>query len=113
MTTLHPVGIYKNRIMDNNEVNLSATTIARIGLTISQEKINATINPESRIFNYPELENVYVMESDLYGNPMPKNSCFLAFTGRNGMVGKHITIDTLLLTSVEGIRQLVVSNTEG
>jgi hypothetical protein len=100
-------------LMDNNEVNLSASTITKLGLTISEEKINASVNPESRIFNYPGLENVFVMESDLYGNPMPKDSCFLAFTGRNGMVGKHITIDTLRHTSVEGIRQLVESNIEG
>jgi hypothetical protein len=100
-------------LMDNNEVNLSASTITKLGLTISEEKINASVNPESRIFNYPGLENVFVMESDLYGNPMPNDSCFLAFTGRNGMVGKHITIDALRHTSAEGIRQLVESNIEG
>jgi hypothetical protein len=103
----------KTRIMNNNDVNLTATTIAELGLTLSKEKINAAINPKSRIFRYPELEHVFVMESDLYGNPMPKGSCFLAFNGRNGMVGKHITIEKLSHTSVQGIRELVESNTEG
>ncbi|MDB5197188.1 MAG: hypothetical protein JWP88_1559, partial [Flaviaesturariibacter sp.] len=68
---------------------------------------------KARVFNYPELDNVFIMESDLYGNPMPKDSCFLAFTGRNGLVGKHITIDTLTNTGLEGIRQMVADNTEG
>jgi hypothetical protein len=99
--------------MQDKESNLSANTITEIGLTLSTEKINATISPDARVFNYPHLKNVYVMESDLYGNPMPIHSCFLAFTGRNGLIGKHITIEKLKNTSVEGIRRFVEANTEG
>ena len=111
MTRLYPPD--KIRTMNKNEVNLNAETIAKVGLTISTEKINAATNPEARVFRYPQLDNVFVMESDLYGNSMPTGSCFLAFTGRNGLVGKHITIETLTNTSIDGIRQLVESNTEG
>lgn len=99
--------------MNKSQVNITDETIAKVGLTISAEKINASIDPEARVFRYPHLDNVFVMESDLYGNPMPQGSCFLAFTGRNGLIGKHITIETLINTGVDGIRQLVKSNSEG
>jgi hypothetical protein len=99
--------------MENKEVNLSEKKIAELGLILSDEKINATISPESRVFKYPALDNVFVMESDLYGNPMPEHSCFLAFEGRNGLIGKHITIDKLTRSSIDDIREIVAVNIEG
>ena len=92
---------------------LNPTIIAQLGLTLSNEKINASISPEARVFNYPHLDQVYVMESDLYGNPMPPNSCFLAFNGRNGLIGKQISIEMLTKSKADGIKKIVDSNTQG
>jgi hypothetical protein len=96
-----------------NDNNIDDTTIQKLGLRISDKPINAQTAQGSRIFVYPHLENVFVMESDLYGNEMPKNSCFLAFNGRNGLIGKHLTIEVLANSSVAEIRQIVENNTNG
>lgn len=98
---------------NTNDKNIDDTTIQKVGLRISEKPINAQLSLDSRIFEYPHLENVYVMESDLYGNVMPKNSCFLAFNGRHGLVGKHLTIEVLLNSSVEDIKHIVDTNIDG
>ena len=61
--------------------NIDDDTIRKVGLRPSDQLINAQIAPDARVFEYPHLENVFIMESDLYGNRMPKDSCFLAFSG--------------------------------
>jgi hypothetical protein len=53
------------------------------------------------------------MESDLYGNTMPKDSCFLAFSGLHGMVGKHLKVETLKQLSIMEIKKMVHDNNEG
>ncbi|MGZ3837557.1 MAG: hypothetical protein ACXVBI_03275 [Flavisolibacter sp.] len=53
------------------------------------------------------------MENDLYGTIMPEHSCFIAFKGRKGLVGRSITIEALRNTSVEDIKKLVADNSEG
>jgi hypothetical protein len=53
------------------------------------------------------------MESDLYGNTMPKGSCFLAFEGNHGLIGTHLPVATLKQASVEEIRQMIAANAEG
>ena len=100
--------------MENNETFIiDEETVRRIGLQRSDKQINAQLAPNSRIFEYPSLEDVFIMESDLYGNPMPEGSCFLAFYGRNGLIGKHLKIEKLKNYSVEEIREIVRSNTDG
>ena len=96
-----------------NDNNIDETTIQNLGLRISDQPINAQIAPGSRIFEYPHLENVFVMESDLYGNPMPKGSCFLAFNGKHGLVGRHMTTEALANSTPAGIRNIVETNTDG
>ena len=71
------------------DFNIDDETISKIGLILSDKPINAQIAPNARVFEYPHLDNVFIMESDLYGNTMPKNSCFLAFYGTHGLIGKH------------------------
>lgn len=67
--------------MENiTDVNIDEETISKIGLRLSDKAINAQISPEARVFIYPFLEEVYVMESDFYGNKMPKGSAFLPTT---------------------------------
>ena len=93
--------------------NLDKETIARLGLVPSEKSINASIATEARVFQFPNIENVYVMESDLYGNPMPEGSLFLAFEGRAGLMGTHIKIETLQSCSEEEIRKIVADNHNG
>ena len=94
----------------NLDCNIDDETIRKVGLRISRKPINAQIGLYSRIFEYPHLENVFVMESDLYGNKMPENSCFLAFNGKHGLVGNHMSIETLLNSTVGEIMHIARSN---
>ncbi len=96
-----------------DNVNIDDKTISKIGLQQTDKHINAQIAPNARVFEYPYLDNVFIMESDLYGNSMPKNSCFLAFYGNHGLIGKQLSVETLKNASVEDIKNIVQSNTEG
>jgi hypothetical protein len=96
-----------------NDINIDEETIRKIGLQPSDKSINAQISPDARVFVYPSLENVFVMESDLYGNKMPKGSCFLAFNGHHGLMGKHLKVETLKNATIEEIKDIVQSNSEG
>lgn len=96
-----------------NQFNLDQKTIAQLGLRPSSERINAPTAPNALIFEFTDIKNVYIMESDLYGNTMPEGSCFLAFEGRAGMMGKHIKIETLRNSSIEDIRKIVEDNQAG
>jgi hypothetical protein len=98
---------------NNDEDNIDAETISAIGLQLTDEPINAQTTLSGRVFKYPQLENVYIMESDLYGNTMPKGSCFLAFNGQHGLIGKHLKVETLKLLSVPEIEKMVHDNSEG
>lgn len=100
-------------MFNSNDFNLDKETIEQLGLRQCYKRINAQIAPNARVFEYSEIENVYIMESDLYGNPMPTGSCFLAFDGRAGLMGKHIRIDTLKNSSIEDIRKMVEENHAG
>lgn len=100
--------------MDNNIIsNIDDAIITQLGLEVAKEHVNADIAPNARVFKYPFIENVFIMESDLYGNVMPKDSLFLAFYGRNGLVGKHVTIEELKRYNQKDIENIVKSNFEG
>ncbi|MEJ7736176.1 MAG: hypothetical protein WKF97_02015 [Chitinophagaceae bacterium] len=88
-------------------------TISEVGLRLSDKPVIAQIDPYARVFEYPHLDNVFVMESDLYGNKMPKDSCFIAFYGHHGLLGKHLLVETLKKSSVDDIKKIVESNLEG
>ena len=100
-------------MINYKDYNIDEDTINKLGLTLSDKPMNAQIALDARVFKYPHLDNVYIMESDLYGNPMPENSCFLAFNGIHGVVGKHLTIEALKTATVNDIKQIVESNSEG
>lgn len=100
-------------MIQNNDVNLNNKIISKVGLKLSEKKINADKCPDARVFEYPHLTNVFIMENDLYGNVMPKNSCFLAFYGSHGLIGKHLKVETLVNASVVDIQNMVESNIEG
>jgi hypothetical protein len=44
---------------------------------------------------------------------MPKDSCFLAFIGTHGLVGKHLKVETLTKSTREDIENIVLENSEG
>jgi hypothetical protein len=93
--------------------HIDEETINKLGLTITHKQINAPGTPNARVYAYPHLENVFIMENDLYGTIMPEHSCFIAFNGRNGLMGRHLFIEQLRNYTVEDIRKLVASNSEG
>jgi hypothetical protein len=96
-----------------NTFSIDDETISKIGLQLSNKYINAHIAPDSRIFDYPNLDNVFIMESDFYGNKTPQNSCFVAFYGNHGLIGKHLKVEVLRNATVEEMKNIVLSNTEG
>jgi hypothetical protein len=98
---------------NNNDFNIDNETILKLGLRPSDKEINAQIAPEARVFIYPFLDNVYIMESDLYGNKMPKDSCFLAFNGQHGLMGKHLKVETLRNATIREIKNMVERNNAG
>lgn len=95
------------------DYNIDDATISKIGLRLSDKTMNAQITSDARVFEYPHLDRVFVMESDLYGNLMPKDSCFLAFNGTHGLIGKHLKVETLRNATIEDIQVMVEANTEG
>jgi hypothetical protein len=95
------------------EVNIDDATIKVVGLRLSDKHINAETALSARVFEYPHLPDVYIMESDLYGNRMPKDSCFLAFNGQHGMIGKDVKVETLKHLTVMEIKQMVEENNTG
>jgi len=90
--------------------SIDEETINKLGLRLSHQAINAEIAPDARVFEYPHLDNVFVMENDLYGNAMPKDSCFLAFYGQHGLIGKHLKVETLKNASLQDMKAMVQSN---
>jgi len=97
-------------ITDNN---INSKTISKLGLRLSDKKVNAVISPEARVFEYPYLDNVFIMENDLYGNIMPKDFCFLAFNGHHGLIGKDLSVETLRNSTLADIKKIVECNMEG
>ncbi|MEJ7829750.1 MAG: hypothetical protein WKF91_16190 [Segetibacter sp.] len=98
---------------EHDVVNIDNDTIKKVGLCLSENRLNTETAIESRVFEYPHLENVFIMESDLYGNAMPKGSCFLAFKGHHGLIGKHLSVERLKNASAEDIENMVQHNNEG
>ena|SRR6476619_3871069 len=98
---------------DNIGSNISNKTIRDLGLRLSHRKINAVVSPNAKVFEFPYLDNVFIMENDLYGNVMPDDFCFLAFCGHHGLIGKDLSIETLKDASVADIKEMVESNREG
>ena len=92
--------------------NIDQQTINKIGLRPSDKPITPTA-PDARVFEYPHLVDVFVMENDLYGNIMPEGECFLAFYGKHGLIGKKVKVDFLKNASVDDIRKIVQRNEEG
>jgi hypothetical protein len=99
--------------MMNSTSNIDKETENKIGLQLSEKSISDQIAPNARVFKYPHLDDVYVMECDLYGNLMPEDSCFLAFHGSHGLIGKHIYVETLRNATVEDIKKMIESNEGG
>lgn len=94
-------------------VNIDNDTIKKVGLRLSEKTISEKTAAELRVFKYPHLEDVFIMERDLYGNPMPKDSCFLAFNGPHGLIGLNLSVERLKNSSTEDIENIVQHNNKG
>jgi hypothetical protein len=44
---------------------------------------------------------------------MPAGSCFLAFQGHHGLIGKHMYIETLKNSSAEDIKSIIEMHDQG
>ncbi len=93
-------------------INLEEETISKVGLQLVDEPLQAEVPIGSRVFEYPELDKVFIMEKDLYGNIIPRDSCYLAFYGQHGLIGKLLKIETLKNSSISDIRKIVDNNVE-
>ena len=98
----------------DKKFHIDAETIESLGLQLTDNPLTAEAVPLSaRVYTYPHLENVYIMETDLYGEPMPKDHCFLAFNGQHGLIGKPLKIEKLRRSSVTDIKKIVEENNQG
>ncbi len=96
----------------DNGYNIDEETINKIGLRLSDKPVISQNTCNARVFEYPHLENVFIMEADLYGNTMPENTCFLAFYGNHGLIGEQLEVETLKNASVEDIKKIVETDRE-
>jgi hypothetical protein len=93
--------------------HIDEETIRHLGLQPASIPEVSQLASNARVYAIPALENVFVMESDFYGNSMPEGSCFLAFQGKRGLLGRHISVDKLRNCSQEDIVKMVNSGMEG
>ena len=96
-----------------SEYHIDKEIIKRIGLRPLNAPISSQLAANARVYEFPTLENVYVMESDFYGNPMPEGSCFLAVQGKRGLLGRHLKVEKLRHAKTEDIHKMVESIKEG
>ena len=43
--------------------NIDEETISKLGLIITDKQVNAQSTPHARVFEYPHLDNVFIMEN--------------------------------------------------
>jgi hypothetical protein len=100
-------------MINSTGFNIVDETIHILNLQLTTEPINAQVDLGARVYKYPSLDKVFIMESDLYGNKMPEGSCFLAFQGYHGLIGKHLYIETLKNSSAEDIKTMIETHDQG
>jgi hypothetical protein len=100
-------------MIQNTGSSIDEQTIQSLNLQLTTEPLNAQLDLGARVFKYPSLDKVFIMESDLYGNKMPPGSCFLAFQGYHGLIGKHLYIETLKNSSAEDIKNIIETHEQG
>ena len=93
--------------------HIDAETIKTLGLRPATVPVGSQLASNARVYQLPDLEDVYVMESDFYGNPMPEGSCFLAILGNRGLIGRHMSVEKLRNCSAADIRIMVQRMQEG
>jgi hypothetical protein len=100
-------------VINTRVYQLDDETIRFLELKPVVTPLTAEIPSAGRVFAYPHLKDVYIMESDLYGNEMPEGSCFLAFPGTHGLMGEHLKIEALLTATPGDIMRLVKKDHNG
>jgi hypothetical protein len=87
--------------------------INSVGLQPSDNPVSSQLATNARVYEFPTLDNVFVMESDFYGNPMPEGSCFLAVQGKRGLMGRRLRVETLRDCRTEEIQKMAQDISEG
>jgi len=90
--------------------HIGAEIIDSMGLRLTDRPVSSLLAVNARVYEFPTLQNVFVMESDFYGNPMPEGSCFLAYYGRYGYIGTDLPAEKLKETSAEDIKKMIQSS---
>jgi hypothetical protein len=93
--------------------HIDEETIRRLGLRPADIHAGSQLATGARVYRFPNLENVLVMESDLYGNPMPEGSCFFAAQGKHGLMGRRLRVEKLRTCSAEDVREMAQRISEG
>jgi len=91
---------------------VSKQVISNLSLQLT-DKLDTVSELTGKIYKYPNIKDVYILEKDLYGNSMPEGYCFLAFSGSHGMIGRQLSLKTLEKASEEDMRILIESNEQG
>jgi hypothetical protein len=93
--------------------HIDAETIKTLRLHPATPPSGSQLASNARMYQFPNLENVYVMESDFYGNPMPEGSCFLAIQGKHGLIGRQMNVEKLRNCSAADLQKMMQSIQEG
>src|SRR5829696_3843438 len=93
--------------------HIDEETIKSIGLQPADIPAGAQLARNARVFAFPGLQNVLVMESDLYGNPMQEGTCFLAVQGQHGLMGRSLHVEKLKTCSTDDVQKMVHGISEG
>ena len=93
--------------------HLDQEIVNHIGLKPADIPAKSQLATNARVYRFPSMENVFVMESDLYGNPMPEGLCFLAVQGKHGLMGRPLRVEKLRTRSTADIQKMAQSISEG
>jgi hypothetical protein len=87
--------------------------VNQIGLQPTDIPAGSQLATNARVYKFRDMEHVFVLESDLYGNPMPEGSCFLAVQGKHGLMGRRLRVEKLRTCSAEEIQKMAQGISEG
>lgn len=95
-----------------SKLRIDTETLESLGLQVADTPLTAEPFVSGQVYKYQRLDNVYIMETDLYGNDLPEGSCFLAFEGHHGLIGKPLKLEKLKSLSPADIEKMVSDNKE-
>jgi|SRR6476620_4138960 len=94
-------------MITTNNYTLDEEVVQFLALRLRLTPIEIDSTVTGRIFEYPHIPEVYILEDDLTGNRMPEGTCLLAFTDREKLEGVKLKIETLLISTPGDIKRLI------